>query len=140
MSHPKALTGSAWGLPAPLRPHTLSSNPTSCQFHPLVPSLPTLELSWEGCGKGRAGPLPFCSLGLLCRLELVALERVVRISAKPTKRLHEALQPILAKHGLSLEQVALHRVSQGSADQGHLLGGREPVTYSESCCPLPIAR
>ncbi|XP_063086939.1 regulator of G-protein signaling 14 isoform X3 [Cavia porcellus] len=48
-------------------------------------------------------------LGLLCRLELVALERVVRISAKPTKRLHEALQPILAKHGLSLEQVALHR-------------------------------
>lgn len=42
-------------------------------------------------------------------LELVALERVVRISAKPTKRLQEALQPILAKHGLSLEQVALHR-------------------------------
>ncbi|XP_047412015.1 regulator of G-protein signaling 14 [Sciurus carolinensis] len=42
-------------------------------------------------------------------LELAALERVVRISAKPTKRLEEALQPILAKHGLNLEQVELHR-------------------------------
>ncbi|XP_012933578.1 regulator of G-protein signaling 14 isoform X4 [Heterocephalus glaber] len=42
-------------------------------------------------------------------LELAVLERVVQISAKPTKRLQEALQPILAKHGLSLEQVALHR-------------------------------
>ncbi|XP_025722745.1 regulator of G-protein signaling 14 isoform X1 [Callorhinus ursinus] len=42
-----------------------------------------------------------------CRVELVALERVVRISAKPTKRLQEALQPILAKHGLSPQQVAL---------------------------------
>uniref|UniRef100_A0A8C0XF72 Regulator of G-protein signaling 14 n=1 Tax=Castor canadensis TaxID=51338 RepID=A0A8C0XF72_CASCN len=42
-------------------------------------------------------------------LELAALERVVKISAKPTKRLQEALQPILAKHDLSLEQVALHR-------------------------------
>uniref|UniRef100_A0A8C5JWQ4 Regulator of G-protein signaling 14 n=1 Tax=Jaculus jaculus TaxID=51337 RepID=A0A8C5JWQ4_JACJA len=43
------------------------------------------------------------------QLELAPLERVVRISAKPTKRLQEALQPILAKHGLSLEQVALRR-------------------------------
>ncbi|XP_006158928.1 regulator of G-protein signaling 14 [Tupaia chinensis] len=42
-------------------------------------------------------------------LELASLERVVRISAKPTKRLQEALQPILAKHGLSPQQVALHR-------------------------------
>ncbi|XP_012912707.1 regulator of G-protein signaling 14 isoform X4 [Mustela putorius furo] len=40
-------------------------------------------------------------------VELVALERVVRISAKPTKRLQEALQPILAKHGLSPQQVVL---------------------------------
>ncbi|XP_005661509.1 regulator of G-protein signaling 14 isoform X1 [Sus scrofa] len=40
-------------------------------------------------------------------LELAALERVVRISAKPTKRLQDALQPILAKHGLSPQQVAL---------------------------------
>lgn len=37
----------------------------------------------------------------------MALERVVRISAKPTKRLQEALQPILAKHGLSPQQVVL---------------------------------
>lgn len=42
-------------------------------------------------------------------LELAALQRVVRISAKPTKQLQEALQPILAKHGLSLQQVALCR-------------------------------
>ncbi|XP_045303255.1 regulator of G-protein signaling 14 [Leopardus geoffroyi] len=40
-------------------------------------------------------------------LELAALDRVVRISAKPTKRLQEALQPILTKHGLSPQQVAL---------------------------------
>ncbi|KAM4869989.1 regulator of G-protein signaling 14 [Urocitellus parryii] len=45
-------------------------------------------------------------------LELAALERVVRISAKPTKRLEEALHPILAKHGLSLEQVELHRAGE----------------------------
>nr|XP_017530527.2 regulator of G-protein signaling 14 isoform X1 [Manis javanica] len=49
---------------------------------------------------------------LLCRLELAALERVVRISAKPTKRLQEALQPILAKHGLSPQQVALRRTGE----------------------------
>ncbi|KAL4822941.1 hypothetical protein H8958_014996 [Nasalis larvatus] len=42
-------------------------------------------------------------------LELTALDRVVRISAKPTKRLQEALQPILEKHDLSPLQVALHR-------------------------------
>lgn len=36
-----------------------------------------------------------------------ALERLVRISAKPTKRLQEALQPILTKHGLSPQQVVL---------------------------------
>nr|XP_014996997.2 regulator of G-protein signaling 14 isoform X1 [Macaca mulatta] len=41
-------------------------------------------------------------------LELTALDRVVRISAKPTKRLQEALQPILEKHGLSPLQVVLH--------------------------------
>ncbi|XP_053769315.1 regulator of G-protein signaling 14 [Desmodus rotundus] len=40
-------------------------------------------------------------------LELAALQRVVRISVKPTKRLQEALQPILAKHGLSPQQVEL---------------------------------
>uniref|UniRef100_A0A4W2GS57 Regulator of G protein signaling 14 n=1 Tax=Bos indicus x Bos taurus TaxID=30522 RepID=A0A4W2GS57_BOBOX len=40
-------------------------------------------------------------------LEVLALERLVRISAKPTKRLQEALQPILTKHGLSPQQVVL---------------------------------
>ncbi|XP_037679031.1 regulator of G-protein signaling 14 [Choloepus didactylus] len=42
-------------------------------------------------------------------LESAVLERVVRISARPTKRLQEALQPILAKHGLRPQQVALLR-------------------------------
>ncbi|XP_016044163.1 regulator of G-protein signaling 14 isoform X2 [Erinaceus europaeus] len=42
-------------------------------------------------------------------LESPALERVVRISAKPSKRLQEALQPVLAKHGLSPQQVALRK-------------------------------
>nr|XP_020140435.1 regulator of G-protein signaling 14 isoform X2 [Microcebus murinus] len=41
-------------------------------------------------------------------LEL-APERVVRLSAKPTKRLQEALRPTLEKHGLTLQQVELRR-------------------------------
>ncbi|XP_023582229.1 regulator of G-protein signaling 14 isoform X1 [Trichechus manatus latirostris] len=48
-------------------------------------------------------------------LELAALDRVVRISAKPTKRLQEALEPILAKHDLSLQQVTLHRPGEKQA-------------------------
>ncbi|KAF6082729.1 regulator of G protein signaling 14 [Phyllostomus discolor] len=44
---------------------------------------------------------------VVCSLELAALQRVVLISAKPTKRLQEALQPTLAKHGLSPQQVEL---------------------------------
>lgn len=43
------------------------------------------------------------------QLELAALQRVVLISAKPTKRLQEALQPILAKHCLSAHQIQLRR-------------------------------
>lgn len=42
-------------------------------------------------------------------LESPALERVVRITAKPSKRLQEALQPILAKHGLNPQLVAVLR-------------------------------
>lgn len=71
---------------------------------------------------------------VLCRLELAALERVVRISAKPTKRLEEALQPILAKHGLSLEHVELHRVSSGGPRPGR---GRHFGELSEY--PIPGA-
>ncbi|XP_021094538.1 regulator of G-protein signaling 14 isoform X7 [Heterocephalus glaber] len=72
-------------------------------------------------------------------LELAVLERVVQISAKPTKRLQEALQPILAKHGLSLEQVALHRVSQGTADQGGcwVVGSGLPVPQAADLSPKP---
>ncbi|XP_032125733.1 regulator of G-protein signaling 14 [Sapajus apella] len=55
-------------------------------------------------------------------LELAALERVVRISAKPTKRLQEALQPILEKHGLSPLQVTLHRPGEKQPlDMGKLV-------------------
>ncbi|XP_010344908.1 regulator of G-protein signaling 14 [Saimiri boliviensis] len=55
-------------------------------------------------------------------LELAALERVVRISAKPTKRLREALQPILEKHGLSPLQVTLHRPGEKQPlDMGKLV-------------------
>ncbi|KAM8765304.1 regulator of G-protein signaling 14 isoform 2-T2 [Rhynchonycteris naso] len=42
-------------------------------------------------------------------LELAARHSVVRISAKPTKRLQETLLPTLAKHGLSPQQVELRR-------------------------------
>ncbi|XP_012577881.1 PREDICTED: regulator of G-protein signaling 14 isoform X2 [Condylura cristata] len=41
--------------------------------------------------------------------ELELADHVVRISTKPTKRLQEALQPVLAKHGLSPQQVSLHK-------------------------------
>lgn len=77
-------------------------------------ALSPLGLFWE---RGSGFPSA-CSCRVLCRLELVGLERVVRISAKPTKRLQEALQPILAKHGLSLDQVVLHRVSGVAVGQG----------------------
>lgn len=62
-----------------------------------------------GWGRGGVGSPPFRSPRVPRRLELAALQRVVRISAKPTKRLQEALQPILAKHGLSPQQVELCR-------------------------------
>lgn len=70
-----------------------------------------------------AGPPAVCCPRVPRRLELTALDRVVRISAKPTKRLQEALQPILEKHGLSPLQVVLHRVSCGP--RGEERRGRE---------------
>ncbi|XP_035870580.1 regulator of G-protein signaling 14 isoform X1 [Phyllostomus discolor] len=51
-------------------------------------------------------------------LELAALQRVVLISAKPTKRLQEALQPTLAKHGLSPQQVELRLTADLSPQPG----------------------
>lgn len=74
-------------------------------------------------GGGRAGAPPFCSPGPR-RLELAALQRVVLISAKPAKRLREALQPILAKHGLSAHQIELRRVSRGAGAGAGPGGGR----------------
>lgn len=46
---------------------------------------------------------------IIFELELAALQRVVRVSAKPTKRLQEALLPILTKHRLSPQQIELRR-------------------------------
>lgn len=57
----------------------------------------------------------------------------MRISAKPTKRLQEALQPVLAKHGLSLQQVALHRVSGGTAGAATGGGGGERAACPAGC-------
>ncbi|XP_022420088.2 regulator of G-protein signaling 14 isoform X2 [Delphinapterus leucas] len=78
-------------------------NRITFELHPLSGQ------SQVGWGRGAAGSPTFRSARVPRRLELAALERVVRISAKPTKRLQEALQPILAKHGLSPQQVALRR-------------------------------
>lgn len=64
-------------------------------------------MDWE---ERRVRPPPVHSPRVVCSLELAALQRVVLISAKPTKRLQEALQPTLAKHGLSLQQVELRLV------------------------------
>lgn len=64
----------------------------------------------------------------------------MRISAKPTKRLEEALQPILAKHGLSLEHVELHRVSSGGplTRAGAALPGAEyPIPGAADLSPQP---
>lgn len=85
------------------------------------------------------GSLPPRSQRVPCRLELAALQRVVRISAKPTKRLQEALQPILAKHGLSLQQVALCRVSLGLGQRawgrGGAVGSGLPVSLAADLFP-----
>ena len=66
-----------------------------------------------------------------------ALERLVRISAKPTKRLQEALQPILTKHGLSPQQVALRLVSRGAeglgrSGEGYLSRGLLTWAFSQA--------
>lgn len=92
---------------------------------------PLLDLSLVAWGRGGARSPPFRSARVPCRVELVALERVVRISAKPTKRLQEALQPILAKHGLSPQQVALCLVSRGTAGQRR--GGWERAACLAGC-------
>lgn len=72
---------------------------------------------WAG-RRGGAGSPPFRSPRVPCRLELAALQRVVRISSKPTKRLQDALEPILGKHRLSPQQVELRRVSRGATGLG----------------------
>lgn len=78
------------------------------RFFSLTPPWPEVQLP---CIPPEARPPASRQCHVSRRLESPALDRVVRISAKPTKLLHEALQPVLAKHGLSLQQVELRRVS-----------------------------
>lgn len=68
-------------------------------------------------GGAEAGRAASCASAVPPRLESPALDRLVRISAKPSKLLREALQPVLAKHGLSPQQVELRRVSRGRSPQ-----------------------
>lgn len=49
----------------------------------------------------------------LCSLEISSLNKTIRITAKSTKRIREALQPVLGKYGVSVEQALLRRVSSG---------------------------
>lgn len=44
------------------------------------------------------------------RLEITPINKTVRILAKSTKHLKEALQPILEKYGLDVTRVLLRRV------------------------------
>lgn len=46
----------------------------------------------------------------LCSLEISSLNKTIRITAKSTKRIREALQPVLGKYGVSMELVLLRRV------------------------------
>lgn len=76
-------------------------------FRPrLLPGL--AGVGWEERRGGARSP-PSRSRRFPRRLELAALQRVVRVSAKPTKRLQEALLPILTKHRLSPQQIELRR-------------------------------
>lgn len=49
----------------------------------------------------------------LCSLEISSLNKTIRITAKSTKRIREALQPVLGKYGVSVERALLRRVSSG---------------------------
>ncbi|NXT09055.1 RGS14 protein, partial [Prunella fulvescens] len=42
-------------------------------------------------------------------LEISSLHKTIRVTAKSTKRIREALQPVLGKYGVSLEQALLRR-------------------------------
>ncbi|NWY75054.1 RGS14 protein, partial [Erithacus rubecula] len=42
-------------------------------------------------------------------LEISSLSKTIRITAKSTKRIREALQPVLGKYGVSVERALLHR-------------------------------
>lgn len=48
---------------------------------------------------------------LLHRLEISSLNKTIRITAKSTKRIREALQPVLGKYGVRMELALLRRVS-----------------------------
>lgn len=57
-------------------------------------------------------------------LEISSLKKTIRITAKSTKRIREALQPVLGKYGVSLELVLLRRVSTDPASCERDPGGK----------------
>ncbi|NXD76344.1 RGS14 protein, partial [Halcyon senegalensis] len=48
-------------------------------------------------------------------LEISSLNKTIRITAKSTKRIREALQPVLGKYGMSMEQALLRRQGELAA-------------------------
>lgn len=52
---------------------------------------------------------PQCCLSL-CSLEISSLNKTIRITAKSTKRIREALQPVLGKYSINMELALLRRV------------------------------
>ncbi|NXC37223.1 RGS14 protein, partial [Campylorhamphus procurvoides] len=48
-------------------------------------------------------------------LEISSLSKTIRITAKSTKRIREALQPVLGKYGVSMEQALLRRQGELAA-------------------------
>ncbi|XP_010010452.1 PREDICTED: regulator of G-protein signaling 14 [Nestor notabilis] len=84
-------------------------------------------------------------------LEISSLKKTIRITAKSTKRIREALQPVLGKYGVSVELVLLRRQGEPAAlDLEKLVGtvaaqklvlempADVPVTESAAAAPSPL--
>lgn len=56
-----------------------------------------------------SAPDPQCRLSF-CSLEISSLNKTIRITAKSTKRIREALQPVLGKYSINTELALLRRV------------------------------
>lgn len=56
-------------------------------------------------------------------LEISSLSKTIRITAKSTKRIREALQPVLGKYGVNVELALLRRVRAATALGWGVRGG-----------------